>query len=241
MDEEKQIVRQKWTVDRWLCFVFMGVAVIAGWLVPEFYDWTGADQSRPAPVIPWVALGIIVVDCMIIAALVRLWRIAPSAKPSDQFVWRFRIWHLLLATTSTAVFVSIALLASLAVACSVLLGFFWCYSVSLAVRFPVVRGRIIMLWFCQFAPFLWILRMGQVGDVAMLSGLPSLIPTAMISTLLQQRFEQLSWLSITLTMVELAFGVWLSFRGPKRTLAYGICVLTLSIFGSFMVNAVMRA
>lgn len=58
---------------------------------------------------------------------------------------------------------------------------------------------------------------------------------------MQRHFERMLWLSATLTMIELAIGLWLCFRGPKRTLVYGIGVLTLSIFESFILNALMRA
>ncbi len=35
----------------------------------EFYDWTGADQSRPAPVIPWIAGGLVLGALVAIALL----------------------------------------------------------------------------------------------------------------------------------------------------------------------------
>src|SRR5690606_2794588 len=37
------------------------VSGISGWLIPAFYDWTGADQSRPSPLMWQVPLGVFVV------------------------------------------------------------------------------------------------------------------------------------------------------------------------------------
>jgi len=48
--------------NKWHCLRTAGVlpvaGIVAGWFMPEFYDWTGADQSRPAPVVGWIALAI---------------------------------------------------------------------------------------------------------------------------------------------------------------------------------------
>jgi hypothetical protein len=151
-----------------------------------------------------------------------------------------------MATMSIAVFMTVVLWKSLDVACFVLHGSFWCYSVSLAIRFHEVRWRIIMLLVCQSAPFLWILRSDDLlkmgpAMLAMVSGLPVFFPTIFVSSLMQRHLDRMLWLPTMLTMIELAIGLWLCFRGAKRALAYGICVLTLSIFGSFILHALMRA
>ena len=185
-------------------------------------------------------------DCMLVAVLLRLHFLDRVPKRTGRSSWRFSIRHLLLATMSIAVFMTIVLWKSLDIACYVLHGLFWCYSVSLAIRFHEVRWRITMLLICQFAPFLWILRskdLLQIGPamLAMVSGLPAFFPTIFVSSWMQRHLDRMLWLPTTLTMIELAFGLWLCFRGPKRALAYGICVLTLSVFGSFILNALMRA
>ena len=246
MENKNQIAPEKWAVEQWLCFVLMGVAIAVGFSVPRFYDWTGADQSRPAPVVGWVAIGIILVDCLLVAVLLLLHFSNRDPKRTPTRDWQFSTSHLLLATMSIAVFMAIVLWKSLDVACLVLHGLFWCYAVSLAIRFHEVRWRIMMLLVCQSTPFLWILRSDDLfkmgpAMLAMVSGLPVFFPTIFVSSWMQRHFERMLWLSATLTMIELAIGLWLCFRGPKRTLVYGIGVLTLSIFGSFILNALMRA
>jgi uncharacterized protein involved in response to NO len=41
-------------------FVLILISATCGWFVPAFYDWTGADQSRPSPLMWQVPLAIAV-------------------------------------------------------------------------------------------------------------------------------------------------------------------------------------
>ena len=73
IDSSKEAISPKETAFvRWLTRTVVLLVVAAGWLMPEFYDWTGADQSRPAPIVGWIGLGILVADAFVVAMLVWL-------------------------------------------------------------------------------------------------------------------------------------------------------------------------
>ena len=56
-----------------------------------------------------------------------------------------------------------------------------------------------------------------------------------------QHGEELFWLSTLLTSAEIVIGVWMIRLGPRRTIAYLVLVLLISTFGSFVLNALLRA
>ena len=121
----------------WLTRTIVLLVVAAGWLMPEFYDWTGADQSRPAPIVGWIGLGILVADVFVVATLLWLHVVDAASVGTDKLIqadagsvgdetsvghgsyrWRFSMFHIFVATTVVAVCLMLARTVSLQVACS---------------------------------------------------------------------------------------------------------------------------
>jgi len=228
-------------IERWLARTLAVIAISAGWFVPEFYDWTGADQSRPAPVVSWIALGILIADGLLFLLLARLHfsRRVHSQETSKR--WNFSVLHILMSMTCVAVFLMLARLTSMQIACRLLQAVVLSIGIWIAVRFPWTRFRIAWIALLQFAPFLWVFRqMGVFSNTAGLLVFFTSLPTLLPAAFFVQANREDQWLLTLLTTTEFAICVWLSYLGPKRTLAGGIFVLTLSVFSSFVLNALMR-
>ena len=235
---------------RWLNVGLIAMACIAGATMKEFYDWTGADQSRPAPVVGWIALGILAADCAIIAALLRTHyqsRVPNTSDESTSSSWRFSIRHIGIATTILAVLLIVGRSSLRDIVFQILFGAVACVGLGLAIWFPKVRLSLATLVACQSLPYIWLLR-GESGTpsnifsfLAILSVFPSFFPSIFVSMAFRQHFEQFVWFSTLLTSIQFALGIWLSFRGAKQACAYCLLLATLSIFGSFVFHALMRA
>ncbi len=231
-------------VIRWLARTLALVAISTGWFIPEFYDWTGANQSRSAPVIGWIGLGILIADVLLFLLLIGLHfsRRVQSQVATQRL--RFSVWHILVIMTLVAVFISTARLTSMQIACwllqtTVLGGGIW-----LAVHYPRMRSWIAWTALLQFAPFLWLLRPMWIFSLGrnliaspLLTGLPAFFPTIYF---VLGNLESKMWMLILLTTIEFSIGLSLCYLGPKRALAGGIVLLTLSIFSSFVLNALVR-
>ncbi len=97
----------------------------------------------------------------------------------------------------------------------------------------------------MYLPFAWLVTWDELsnaltGMLAMAAGLPAFLPTLLVSGLVHQHGKELAWLSMLLTSAELLIGVWIMRLGPRRFVAYVIFVLIASIFGSFILNALVR-
>lgn len=227
---------------RWFATTLAVLSVLAGLFIPEFYDWSGADQSRSAPVIGWVAIGIMIADVVLIVLLAMMHTLREKSSDATTSTWRFGMSHILIITTCVALFLAIAKWASIYVACRLLQLGVVVVGVWVAVQFPRVRFWIAWILFLQIAPFLWLVRdpsFSNAGSelLAILSCLPTLMPAALF---VSANHESMQWILTLLTTAELAMGIWLSYLGPKRVIAWGIVVLTLSVFSSFVLNALIR-
>ncbi|MDX1929675.1 MAG: hypothetical protein SFV81_24325 [Pirellulaceae bacterium] len=226
----------------WLTRVIAIVVVAAGLLMPEFYAWTGADQSRPAPVVGWIALGILIADGLVFILLVRLHYTHVVKAPVRFKRWRFSLFHILVATTIVAIFLMLARSTSMQITCWALQVAVACWGIWVAVKFHWTRAWIAWIAILQFAPLLWVFRHASILGpspelLAIFTGLPSLVPVAFIVPVNR---ESLQWLTTFLTTAEFATCVWLSYLGSKRALTGGIVVATLALFSSFVFHALVR-
>jgi hypothetical protein len=80
-----------------------------------------------------------------------------------------------------------------------------------------------------------------VAAIVLLFDLPALLLALWISLLMGWNFSGDSSISAYCAAVELALGLWMIQQGPKRGLAYTMAALTLAIFSSFAIHALMRA
>jgi hypothetical protein len=119
-----------------------------------------------------------------------------------------------------------------------------CYVVRLCVLCRSVRWPVASLLACMYFPFAWaISSIDQPNVFHILSAfaLPAIFLILLVGGLLHQHSENLVWLSMVLTSVELLIGVWLLRLGLRRFIAYLVFVLIASRYGSFVLHALMRA
>ncbi len=249
-------------------YVSFGLAfafALAGWFIPEFYDWTGADQSRPAPVVGWIALAITAGDLLVIAGLLT-WHFVLKSKrnsvnsavafDSDQgtaTLNQFSIRHLLAFSAIIAVLLALSRWISPTATALIVFAAVVAWAMIIAKRNRGARWWIAFFACSQFLPFLWVGRGAMesilglrssnavLSLVPMIMSLPSLFPFGFLGMFLPIDIRTNQWFFICCSALSFAIGVWLSCRGPKRTLAYGLIVGTCSLFGSFILNALMRA
>jgi hypothetical protein len=113
-------------------------------------------------------------------------------------------------------------------------------------RFRQHRWQTTALLACMWLPFVWILADDQLKNIslellAMAAGMPAFLPAVFIGGLFKQGSHDVLWLTILLTAAEMAVGTGIIRLGPRRTVAYLVFVLLMSTFGSFGLNALMRA
>jgi hypothetical protein len=226
----------------------MVVAGICGWSVPGFYDWTGSDQSRPSPWIWRVALAFLVGLVAFHGTLLWLqfskrWQTVASANRSP-----LTISQIMIATLITAVLIAVVKQISASVGHVVAITVYFAvlgYTIYLARHTPSLRLPIATLLVCQYAPFVWLagskIFMTESTALLGLASLPALLPAALIANVLQQKMQGAFWIGLLLTSLELTVCLWLARQGEKRTVAYIAVVLVLALFGSFALNAMVRA
>ncbi|MCC6510715.1 MAG: hypothetical protein IT423_16545 [Pirellulaceae bacterium] len=226
-------------------------SVLTGWFMPEFYDWTGADQSRDAPIVRWIALAMLCFDALAIGLLIWVHVVSTAPTRPKLTGYQVKLWHIMVVTLIVAGMLAFGKQASkqtsdfLAFASAIpsvlvlLCGAWW------------VRQHASMRWLlagllsCQLAPFLWICRDGNFWQggligISQILALPTIMPSLLLGSLLRQHYDGLIWLGNLMSSCELAVGIWLISRGTKRALSYILVTLTLSIFGSFILHALVR-
>jgi hypothetical protein len=224
---------------------------IVGRGIPAFYDWTGSDQSRPSPLIPQFAIGIIVCGLLVCVTLPWLPLASDRQRPEHR-KFRFNIRTILIITTGVAVTAVVPKLVQLLAAnlpkllLLLLGGGFLVAAIVQVVRssivLPTVRLPMLSLLACMYLPFYWIVQFGQAGSqsLPLAFGLPELLPTMLVSRFMQQHPEQLLWLSFILTGMGLIVGEQLARRSLRGAIAYQVFTLINSTFASFILNALVR-
>lgn len=217
-------------------------AIIVGFSIPSFYDWSGADQSRPAPVVGWVALAIFVADLIAwILIGIFAFRNRGESVLSDRPRYRFTISHIILLTVVVALMMFLGRATSATVVSWIFNVMVWGFVIWQVVSCGDVRSRVVPLLLCYWGPFVWTLRdISQVEILGMIPALPAILPALMVSSLMRVPFQGSVWLLPLISSIELLIGVFVMRRGPWMFLAYLLFILTLAIYGSFGMNAMMR-
>jgi hypothetical protein len=152
----------------------------------------------------------------------------------------------LLFTITTIVAVVIAGISNSPVVFSILLCVVAFVGASLMVSKELSwKWQLWTLLACMYFPFAWVLVWKTFKNASWailigVIGLPAFLPATILARSFGKHPDQLIWLFILLTTVEIAVGFWLIRTGPRRTTAYFVLVMLMSIYGSMFLNMGMR-
>jgi hypothetical protein len=225
--------------------LFIAVSLFVGWFLPGFYAWTDSDQSRPSPLLWQVPLCSAIGSVAFCMALPWL----PIAiKPPNEAARpriRFSLRTLLMFTTGAAVAIALLVrfpLVMSGIVCASALAYF----LAFCVRNPQHRMAAATLVACMTLPYAWVFGYKELGRIfpdlaVMFAGMPAFVPAILIGNLFGQNMHDTPWLAFLLTSLELATGIWVIRLGPKRTIAYLLLVMQLSVLGSLFFYMLVRA
>ena len=232
-------------IKRYVFALLAITSLVIGCLIPAFYDWSGSNQRYSPVIVGRTAIGLLVTVIAICMALPWLPLDDDQLESSNRRRLRFNIRTILIITTAIA-----AAMALLRTPFLPLLGAasYLC-ALAFAVHFwlmrPQFHGSFLSMLACMYLPFAWIVTAStfwRQGFSALhfASALPTVIPTFFVGQLLQEKSDDLIWLSTILTNAELVCGLWIIGQGKRLAIAYHLLVLLLSTITSFAVNALFR-
>jgi hypothetical protein len=158
---------------------------------------------------------------------------------------RFSLHMLLMLTAGIAVAIALLLKFPLVISGIVCAGAY-AYFIAFCVQHPQHRMASAALLACMALPYDWVVGYKELGPIlpdlaVMFAGMPAFVPAALIGRLFGQNIHDTPWLTFLLTAFELAIGIWLIRLGPKRTIAYLLLVLQISVLGSLFFYMLVRA
>jgi hypothetical protein len=225
--------------------LLIAVSLIVGWSMPAFYEWTDSDQSRPSPLLWKVPLSLAIGSVAFCVALpwLRITTIVSSDAPRHQM--RFSLRTLLLITAGVAVAIPLLARFPIAVSGIVCAGAF-AYFLAFCLQNPQHRMAASALVACMALPYAWVVGYKELGRIlpdlaVMVAGMPAFVPAALIGRLFGQNMHDVRWLTFLLTALELVIGIWIIRLGPKRTIAYLLFVMQLSVLGSLVFHMLVLA
>lgn len=247
MEEQADLPRVELVIpERYLHYALIGISVLVGINVHAYYDWTRADQSYAPPIVFFTGILILVA---LVASLIAIpflpigcskgGQESPTGRPLS-------IRMLLIATTAVAALLVLGSTFPVAVAW-VFLGCSFLFCVLLAVRVPRMRWGIASLIATLYCPFLWIVGYAASHDgfeslPLMFAGLPGHLPLLFLARFLfEEHPGELFWLATSISAAEICLGLSLLYLGIRRSLAFQCVLLTSSILGSFILDALLRA
>lgn len=222
------------------CLILLSATL--GLSVHPFYDWTGADQSRPVAMLWQIPLAISAALGIFCIALrwIPIKRGVEFARQPLQFNLRFLLLTtgviaLLLATGIhyPNVFAGIVILAAVLM----LIRSWW--------RSPSQRWSISALLAAMYLPYagiLFNLNAGMHSYFIWFACAPALLPTVIASRFLPQIARDSTGLVMAtlFTGLEIAIGLTLIHLGPKRGFVFVVIALVVSLFGAIGLDALMR-
>ncbi|WP_182870743.1 hypothetical protein [Stieleria mannarensis] len=225
--------------------LLIGISLAVGWFIPDFYDWTGADQSRPAPVIGWTAFGLLLASVGVWLALPWL-PLRPDSRHGDRTGPTQFSLGALVGITAIAAVISAGIMTFPSATSYTVSGLVWAVAVWGWIRGRSPRLPAVTLLACMHLPFAWVAVFNGLPGIgaalAMLAaGLPAFFVTLLAGHfVIGQHIQELTWLSILISTLELALGLWIIRLGPKHAIAYCVLVLLISVYGSFTLNMLVR-
>jgi len=214
----------------------IGLSLIVGWCMPNFYEWTGSDQSRPSPLLWQVPIGAGVAVLAFSCILPWLPLARANSQTRSQGQWRFGLRSLLLLTMVIAV--AILLFGKFPTIAG---GMICMVVMANLIRVAINNTRLclpaIALLSCMMLPYAWVIHYDERDRVLShfflwTASWPTFFPAAYLSGMLGQDFRESPWISMLLTAIELGVGTWLIGLGPRRTIAFSLFALLTAAMGS---------
>jgi len=235
--------RQTW-LAKFVCFpgLLLGCFVV-GWTLPTFYEWTDSNQGRPAPELvqaAWSLVGFGILSWFVIPWLPME---AAAAKDKNN-PFQFNLRWLFTITTFTAILIAGISNGPVAFCCLLWVVAFVGASLMVAKELSW-KWQLFALLACMYFPYVWVLVWKTFKNVSWTTlvaaiGLPACLPGAVLASAFGKHPDQVIWLYILLTAVEIAIGFWLIRRGPRHATAYLVFAMLMSIYGSMFLNIAMR-
>lgn len=223
-----------------ICLILL--SAVLGLLVRPFYDWTGADQSRPVALLWQVPLSISA--ALGIFGLALPWIPIKRDVEFERRPLQFSLRFLLLATGAIAVLLGTGIRYP-----NVFTGIVGLSAVLMVVhswwRFPVERWSISALLAAMYLPygwFLFIVNLDLIPRFIWFATCPSFLPYyfAVTKLPLHTTYTTGTAIGMALTSLELAVGLVLIHLGPKRGIAFVVFALSVSLLGAVALDMVLR-
>jgi hypothetical protein len=225
--------------------LLIAASLLVGWFIPSFYIWTDSDQSRPSPLLWQVPLTLAIGSAAFCLALP--WLPITNQGPSNTQPApppRFSLRSLLLVTAVVAIAIPLLAKIPAVVTGIVSVGTVGCL-IAFGRRNPQHRKALLTLAACMYFPYAWVIDYyglsHMIPSLVMISGMPALVPAALVVQLLNQNIHEARWLTFLVTALEAGLGIWVMRLGPKRTIAYLLAVMQISILGSLALYMMVRA
>ena len=223
--------------------------LVLGLMIPTFYEWSGADQSRPSPYVPIVFcafLGFVIVAWIALPWLPQREKVIDVNPEPVENPWKFQFNSRALIIVTSLVAFTIAAITSYGLITAVwiiMLPIF--FSAWFVMRDLSTRWKLAALLACMYFPYAWVVLPGAfkgIGSAQIFGalGLPTFVPTILLGQLLEQRLDENIFALLSITGIELAIGIWIVCSGPRRAVAWILFVLFLSFIGSSFLNAAIR-
>ncbi len=220
------------------------VSLIVGLSVPAFYDWTGADQSKPPDRGYGVLIGLAV--CAGVVCLVLPWLplpAVPELRHGRIGRPQFSLRAIMIATTLLAISLAgaVAVKGGALVLCGGLFGLSIAYAAWLAIPSKSARLPLITWAACTCLPFIWLVTWRQSSLRWWTFALcPNGLSSVIAGYLWGVHPTDLAWVSLLAASLELWIAIGMMRSGPKWTLAYFVILLVYMSVGSLGLNAVVR-
>lgn len=229
--------------------ISMGIILLSmfiGLAIPAYYDWSGADQSRPSPWIPGAAF--VLLAGVALASGIFAWmhyRLQVSSRDPVAGGWICCLFAVLGLIPASVLALSQRPILATAASYSLLgIVLLWCLlDVFKHARLRLPLGVLLA---SAYFPFLWIF-MGRYANefriemLAAIGGMPMIFPAGWIGYIFGARIDAFMWLANCLTAIVIATGLGLIHAGEKRTFAYSLFVVLIAAMGSMALHSALRA
>lgn len=248
------MAEQKW-MAKTVYFPALVLGCLAvGWMIPTFYDWSGADQSYSTPALDQMVWSLVSFGCL--AWLVIPWLPMKEATTQQALAekvsaesapkrFQFNLYSLLVLTTIVAILFAVIVKQSVVISILIWVVAFVC-AVRAIVKHQSWRWQFSALLACMYLPYAWLFSSTAFknlsGELVLGTvGLPSFLPSVFLSRMFFKTHPgEMVWLWILMTAAEVTIGFGLIRLAPKCTIAYFVLIMLMSIYGSLFLNLGMR-